>query len=103
MGKWTRRGFITAGTVAGGALVVGVAIRPGNRVEQLMPLVAESDEQLVNAFVKIGADNSVTAIVPHAEMGQGVHSALAQMVADELGADWDLSLIHISEPTRPTT
>lgn len=88
MGKWTRRGFIAAGTVAGGALVVGVAIRPGNRVDQLSPIVSSGDEQLVNAFVKIGADNSVTAIVPHAEMGQGVHSALAQMVADELGADW---------------
>ncbi len=88
MGKWTRRGFIAAGTVAGGALIVGVAIRPGNRVDQLSPIVSSGDEQLVNAFVKIGADNSVTAIVPHAEMGQGVHSALAQMVADELGADW---------------
>ena len=89
MGKWTRRGFIAAGSVAGAALVVGVAIRPGNRNSRLSPLVAEGDEQLVNAFLKIDADNSVTAIVPHAEMGQGAHSALAQMVADELGADWD--------------
>lgn len=89
MGKWTRRGFIAAGGVAGGALIVGVAIRPGNRVAELEPLVAEGGERLVNAFVKIAPDNSVTAIVPHAEMGQGVHSAMAQMLADELGASWD--------------
>ncbi len=31
MGKWTRRAFITTGVLAGGAVVIGVAIRPGNR------------------------------------------------------------------------
>jgi len=29
MNKWTRRGFITAGIISCGALVVGVAVRPG--------------------------------------------------------------------------
>ena len=90
MGKWTRRGFIAAGTVAGGALVVGVVLRPGNRNSKLAPLVAGDDEALVNAFVKVGADNRITAIVPHAEMGQGVHTALAQMLADEMDANWDM-------------
>ena len=89
MNKWTRRGFITAGVVGGTALVIGVAIRPGNRNSALAPLVADVDETLVNAWVKIGADNVVTAIVPHAEMGQGAHSALAQMLADELDARWE--------------
>ncbi len=89
MGKWTRRGFITAGVVGGGALVVGVAIRPGNQNESLAPLVTEGGENLVNTWVKIGADNLVTAIVPHSEMGQGAQTALAQMLADELDADWE--------------
>ena len=90
MGKWTRRGLITAGVVAGGALAVGVAIRPGHRVPRLAPLVTGEGEQLINAWVKIGADNIVTAIVPHSEMGQGAQTALAQMLADELDADWNL-------------
>ncbi len=90
MGKWTRRGLITAGVVTGGALIVGVAIRPGHRAPTLAPLVAGDDEVLLNAWVKIGADNHVTAIIPHAEMGQGVHTSLAQMLADELDADWSL-------------
>jgi len=89
MNKWTRRGFIAAGVVGGTALVVGVAIRPGNRNAELAPLVAGDGETLVNAWVKIGADNLVTAIVPHAEMGQGAHSVLAQMLADELDARWE--------------
>jgi isoquinoline 1-oxidoreductase subunit beta len=89
MGKWTRRALITSGVVAGGALVVGVAIRPGHRELKLAPLVAGDDEVLLHAWVKIGADNRVTAIVPHSDMGQGAQSALAQMLADELDARWE--------------
>ncbi|MFV2090518.1 MAG: molybdopterin cofactor-binding domain-containing protein, partial [Pseudomonadales bacterium] len=89
MGKWTRRGFIVAGTAAGGALVVGVVIRPGHRTPELAPLVTGDAEALINTFVKVGLDDTVTAIVPHSEMGQGVGTALAQMLADEMDADWD--------------
>lgn len=89
MNKWSRRGLLTAGVLTGGALVVGIAIRPGNRNADLQPLVAKDGEILVNTWVKIGPDNRITAIVPHAEMGQGVNTALGAMLADELDADWD--------------
>lgn len=89
MGKWTRRGVITAGVVAGGALVVGIAIRPGNRAQKLSPLVTEGDETLVSAWLKIDPGNHVTAIIPHSEMGQGAQTALTQMIADELDARWE--------------
>ena len=89
MNKWSRRGFIGAGVLTGGALIVGVAVRPGNPVDKLRKSVADGDgEQLVNAWVKIDRDSTVTAIVPHCEMGQGAHTTLAQMLADELDADW---------------
>lgn len=89
--KWTRRGFIGAGVLAGGALLIGVGVRPGNPVGKLGPVVAGGEgEQLINSWLKIDADNIVTAIVPHCEMGQGAHSVLAQMLADELDADWSL-------------
>ena len=90
MGKWTRRAFITTGVVAGGGLVVGVALRIGHRAPGLASLVTSEGETLVNAWVKVGTDNAVTAIVAHAEMGQGVHTSLAQMLADEMDADWSL-------------
>ncbi len=90
MGKWSRRAFIGAGVVAGGALVVGIAVRPGNPTDELKPLLAKGDgEELINAWVKVDANNKVTAIVPHAEMGQGAHSVLAQMLADEMDVDWE--------------
>ena len=89
MGKWTRRAFITTGVVAGGALVVGVALRPGRRHAELADAIAGEGEAVVNAYVKIDADNRITAIVPHSEMGQGAQTALTQMLADELDADWE--------------
>jgi isoquinoline 1-oxidoreductase beta subunit len=90
MGKWTRRGFISAGVIAGGGLIVGVAIRPGNRANELSKHVTDDDETLLHTWVKLDSNNVVTAIVPHSEMGQGVGTALAQMLADELDADWSL-------------
>ena len=89
MGKWTRRAFISAGVVAGGVVVFGVAIRPGNRAEKVRGLIAGKDESVFNVWVKISPDNTVTAIIPHAEMGQGAHTTLAMMLADEMDADWD--------------
>jgi isoquinoline 1-oxidoreductase beta subunit len=92
MGKWTRRAFIASGTLVGGGLLVGVgvgvAIRPGHRTPELAKIVESGDEVLVNAWVKILPDNSIKVIVPHSEMGQGVHTALPMMLADEMDADW---------------
>jgi isoquinoline 1-oxidoreductase beta subunit len=51
-------------------------------------LVAAPGETIMDAFLKIGTDGRVTVIVPQAEMGQGVWTALPQILADELGADW---------------
>lgn len=45
-------------------------------------------EHLINAWLKVGVDGVVTVVVPQAELGQGTQSALAQIVADEMGADW---------------
>jgi isoquinoline 1-oxidoreductase beta subunit len=41
-----------------------------------------------NAFLRIGADDSVTVISKHLEMGQGTYTGLATLLADELDADW---------------
>jgi isoquinoline 1-oxidoreductase beta subunit len=90
MGKWSRRAFITTGVVAGGAVVFGVAIRRGNPVDKVASFMAGEDETLLNVWLKISADNSITVIAPHAEMGQGVHTTLAMMLADELDADWEM-------------
>ncbi|GMQ30169.1 xanthine dehydrogenase family protein molybdopterin-binding subunit [Algoriphagus confluentis] len=88
MKKWTRRAFIGAGVLAGGAVIFGIAIRPGNRASKVAGLVAKEGETMMTIWIKIAPDNTITAIIPHAEMGQGVHTALAMMLAEELEADW---------------
>ena len=80
----SRRTLLIAAGVGGG-LAIGWAAWPRRRA---LVWTAGEGEQLINAFVKIGADGRVTVAVPQAEMGQGIWSGLAQIVADEMGADW---------------
>lgn len=71
--------------MAGTGLAVGWAVWPRAR---RLNWAAGPGETLVNAYVKIANDGRITVAVAQAEMGQGIWSALAQIVADELGADW---------------
>ncbi len=41
-----------------------------------------------NAFVHIGSDDSVTVLLKHSEMGQGVWTTLPLVLAEELDCDW---------------
>lgn len=87
--KLTRRFLLGAGGLVGGGLVLGYAFAP-NRLRYSAPGVAVKDETLLATWVKITPDNVVTVIVPHAEMGQGTHTGLPMMLADEMDADIDL-------------
>jgi len=88
----TRRDFLWAGALAGGGLVLGVLLpRPGRRAEAQEPPGPGGPAPSTfapNAFVRIGTDDGVTVVVNHSEMGQGVHTALPMLVAEELDADW---------------
>lgn len=87
--KLTRRKFLLGtGAVVGGGLVLGYAALPN----QMKDIAAKhkGDGQILSGWIKITPDNKVTVIVPHAEMGQGTHTALPMMAAEELDADWDL-------------
>lgn len=49
---------------------------------------AAAESAVLNTFVRIFADNRVEIIVVKAEMGQGVLTSLAMLIAEELDADW---------------
>lgn len=90
MPKIKRRHFLigTAGTA--GALLVGwLALPPRARLSAARPLAVSPGQTALNGWVKIGSDNTVTLMMAQAEMGQGVHTGLAMLVADELDAAWD--------------
>lgn len=41
-----------------------------------------------NAFIRIGADGATTLVMPQVEMGQGIYTSIAMILAEELDADW---------------
>jgi len=46
------------------------------------------DPITLNAWVRIGTDDTVTLVASQAEMGQGAGTTLPAVLAEELGADW---------------
>jgi isoquinoline 1-oxidoreductase subunit beta len=81
---FSRRGLLT-GALVGGGLYVGWRLWPR---EDGAGLAAAPGEYVLNGFIKIGIDGHVTIVSPQVEMGQGSYTVIAQIVADELGADW---------------
>jgi isoquinoline 1-oxidoreductase beta subunit len=61
----------------------------------------ERGEQAFNAFLKITPDGRATIAMPQAEAGQGVWTALAQVLADQLGAAWEQVAVEPAPPGAP--
>ncbi|MEA3030137.1 MAG: isoquinoline 1-oxidoreductase subunit beta [Sphingomonadales bacterium] len=80
----SRRTLLIGGG-AGAGLLVAWRFWPRSYAPNLR---AAPGETLFNAFLKIGTDGRVIVAVPQAEIGQGAWTALPQILADELGADW---------------
>ncbi len=86
-GFFSRRKFLLTGAAVGGGLIVGFALWPEKPWRHRMN--AAGNEHILNAWLTIDTDGAVTVYVPFSEMGQGVHTSIPMVVADELGADWD--------------
>jgi isoquinoline 1-oxidoreductase beta subunit len=93
LGKTTRRTFLVSSGLLGGGLALGITLAP-NRLKMTSPAAVSGSEILLNTWVKITPDNQLTVIVPHSEMGQGIGTGLAQMLAEEMDADWDTVAIE---------
>lgn len=85
-----RRAFLIGSAGVAGALIVGWRWASGTW-ENPLSATLKQGETALTPYVKIGADGVVTAIVPYAEMGQGVSTTLAALVAEEL----DVSLLDV--------
>jgi isoquinoline 1-oxidoreductase beta subunit len=92
----SRRSLLVGATAAGG-LAIAWSLWPRDYQPNL---TATPDEHIFNAFLKIGDDGHISAIVPQCEMGQGVTTLLPQIMADELGADWRTIAVE-SAPINP--
>jgi isoquinoline 1-oxidoreductase beta subunit len=81
-----RREFLKAGAALGGGLLISLY------VPEFAPAARGADSAAkpvaLNAFVRIGSDESVTVISNHSEMGQGIYTSLPMLLNEELEADW---------------
>ncbi|MEP7297377.1 MAG: molybdopterin cofactor-binding domain-containing protein [Burkholderiales bacterium] len=80
-----RRTLILSGLGAGAALVVGWGVMPPrSRLGGVDTLPVVDGEVGLNGWLKIATDGTVLLAMNRSEMGQGVHTALAMLVAEEL-------------------
>jgi isoquinoline 1-oxidoreductase subunit beta len=80
-----RRTWILGGLAATGALVVGWGVMPArSRLGMPELMLPTQGDVALNGWIKIAADGSVILAMPRSEMGQGVHTALPMLVAEEL-------------------
>ena len=80
-----RRTLLLSGLGAAGALVVGWGVLPPrSRLGSADALPVKAGEVGLNGWIKIAEDGGVVLAMNRSEMGQGVHTALAMLVAEEL-------------------
>jgi CO/xanthine dehydrogenase Mo-binding subunit len=89
-----RREFLKAG----GAMVIGFSMRGTPLAQERAAVAARAvvpgppDQKLIDTWIAIHADNTATAYIGYAELGQGASTALLQIAAEEL----DLAMSQIS-------
>jgi isoquinoline 1-oxidoreductase subunit beta len=81
----TRRAFLHATLVSGAGLVIAFHVPRRALAAEAAPPKPPPDP---NAFLRIAPDDTVTIQLAHSEMGQGIWTTLAMLVAEELDCDW---------------
>jgi len=79
-----RRSFLRVSSLAGGGMLLGLAIKPPKASAQFGP----GAPAVPNNFIKIHPDGTITIMAKDPEVGQGVKTMLPMLIADELDADW---------------
>jgi isoquinoline 1-oxidoreductase beta subunit len=95
----SRRTFLKAGAGVSAGLVIACFLPIGMR-----RIAAQAGKAPApvnpNAFVHIAPDNTITILLKHSEMGQGVWTSIPMVIAEEL--DCDLALVHVEHaPAAP--
>ena len=80
----TRRQFVVSSALASGGLALGFHFPAAAQSNELSTLGGDE----INAWVVVRPDDSCVIRIARAEMGQGTHTGLAQLVAEELECDW---------------
>jgi len=101
----SRRTFIKAGALVVGGLVIAFSIphakrflMPGSVADPAAGAAKDAPKlPTPNAYLRIGNDNTITVLLAHSEMGQGIWTTLPMLIAEELDADWSkIKVAHAS-------
>ena len=80
-----RRSFFKLAGAGAAGLVLGFHV--GGEAEAATAVAP--GVQVMNAFIRIAPDNSITIFSKVPEMGQGIKTSFGVIIADELDADWN--------------
>ena len=83
----SRREFLKTGATLGAGLTIAFYLPVG--AARMMAGQGAGKPFAPNAFIRIAPDDTVTVIVKHLEMGQGVNTGLPTLVAEELDVPWE--------------
>ncbi|WP_416048238.1 molybdopterin cofactor-binding domain-containing protein [Cupriavidus basilensis] len=93
-----RRRFLLGALGLGGALVVGWGVMPPrSRLGGPAVFPEKSGQIALNGWIKITPEGNVILAMPRVEMGQGIHTALSMLAAEEL----DIPLARVSIESSP--
>jgi len=87
---------ILVGAAAGGGLWLGFSLLPRKIIP---PIAPAQGEVAFDAWIRLGLDGVVSIAIPQLEMGQGVLTLLARVVAEEMGADWRQVSVQMAPPS----
>src|SRR6202162_6122728 len=82
----SRRGLLTGGLAGGFLLAFHLPVRAVN--EPVQPPDDTTGKFAPNAFIRIDSAGKTTLVMPQVEMGHGVYTAVAMILAEELDADF---------------
>lgn len=89
----SRRSLLTGGLAGGLLLAFHVPLRAAN--EPVQPADVTDGKFAPNAFIRIDPAGKTTLVMPQVEMGQGVYTSIAMILAEELDADFSqVALLH---------
>lgn len=88
----SRRDFLRATGFTGGAFILGVQ---APALEAASP--AKTSPSLLGYFVSIAVNGDVEIVCHRMEMGQGILTSVPQIIAEELGADWNRVTVRLGE------
>src|SRR3984957_19847556 len=91
----SRREFLKVGVAAGGGLLLGFALPRAHTAERAGSAVTPFAP---DAFIRIDRNGTVTLIMSQVEMGQGIYTAISQILADEMDVDFKRVVVEAAPP-----